>query len=224
MKLEEKNKAIALRKEGKSMSEIAKKIGVTKSSVSLWVRDVALTPAQRARLTSRGYSVDAVEKRRINRIANTRERHAILMEEAGNDIKSLSSRELWLIGIALYWGEGGKTQRSLARISNSDPAIIQLMMRFFREICKVPEEKFRGHVHTFSHRNANHAEKYWAEISHIPRKQFFKTYSKPSIASKNKKDSLPNGTFQIYACDTKLFLTIMGWIEKIKKLECAELP
>jgi len=26
------------------------------------------------------------------------------------------------------------------------------------------------------------------------------------------------GTFDIYVCDTKLFLTIMGWIERIKEL------
>jgi len=207
-----------MREKGLSMAEIAKKIGVTKSSVSLWVRDIQLTPTQRSQLTCRGFSVDAVEKRRINRIANTREKHAALMKDAGKDIEGLSLRELWLIGIALYWGEGGKTKTGMARISNSDPAVIRLMMRFFREICKVPEEKFRGHVNTFSHLNANHAEKYWSEISQIPRKQFFKTYSKQSIASKNKKDSLPNGTFQIYACDTKLFFTIIGWIEKIKEL------
>ena len=138
------------------------------------------------------------------------------MKEAGRDISSLSLHELWLIGIALYWGEGGKTHRGMARIANSDPAVIKIMMRFFREICNVPEEKFQGHVHTFSHLNAKKAETYWSGVSNIPVKQFYKTYVKQSIATKNKRDTLPYGTFQIYVCDTVLFYRIIGWIERVK--------
>ena len=68
------------------------------------------------------------------------------------------------------------------------------------------------------------AEKYWSEITNIPISQFYKTYSKPSVASKGKKDSLPFGTFDIYVCDTKLFLTIMGWIEGIKRFTIKQSP
>lgn len=217
MKRDEKNKAIVLRKKGESIGDIATKLHVAKSSVSVWVRDVPLTLLQRKKLSRNGYSIDAIEKRRIKRITTTRQNHALIREAARKDIKLLSTRELWLIGIALYWGEGGKTKTGMARIANSDPAVIRFMMRFFREVCKVPEKKFRGHVHTFSHLNIQHAEEYWSDISGIPRKQFFKTYAKPSIVSKNKKDSLPNGTFQIYVCDTILFLTIMGWIDGVKE-------
>ncbi len=217
MKRDQKNKAIILRKTGQPIGDIARTLNVAKSSVSIWVRDVPLTLLQRQKLSRNGYSLDAIEKRRIKRITTTRERHALIRNAAGKDIKTLSPRELWLIGIALYWGEGGKTKTGMARISNSDPLVITFMMRFFREICKVPESKFRGHVHTFSHLNIRQAEEYWSHISKIPRKQFFKTYAKPSIASKHKKDSLPNGTFQIYVCDTTLFLTIMGWIDGVKE-------
>ncbi len=216
MKSEEKRKAISLRQQGESIKDIAKKLHVAPSSISIWVRDVVLTIEQRQRLTRKGYSVDAIERRRIVRIGRTKQRHQNLMDSAATMIESISQRELWLIGIALYWGEGGKTNHGAARISNSDPAVIKIMMRFFREICKVPDEKFTCHVHTFSHLNAEKAEKYWSTISGIPRSNFYKTYSKPSIASKNKKDSLPYGTFQIYVNDTKLFFTIMGWIGKLK--------
>lgn len=200
------------------MRDIAAKLRVSKASVSLWVRDVTLTQDQRHKLNRSGYSVDAIEKRRINRLEKTRLQHEILMKQAGASIVSLSRRDLWLLGIALYWGEGGKTNKGMARISNTDPAVIQLMMRFFREICEVPEKKFRGHIHTFSHLKKEAAEKYWSKISEIPRGQFYKTYTKQSSASKNKRDKLPCGTFQIYVCDTKLFFKIMGWIERVKEL------
>lgn len=215
MKSIEKDKARALRKDGFSMRDIAKIIGVSKASVSLWVRDVMLTVEQRHKLTAQGYSVDAVEKRRVNRIANTQKRHRIVIDAAKERIQTLSKYELLLVGAALYWGEGGKTSKGMARLANSDPDVIRIMMRFFKEVCEVPPEKFRGHIHTFSHLNAKKAEKYWSEISGIPQKQFYKTYSKPSIASKGKKDSLPYGTFDIYVCDTRVFLTIKGWIERL---------
>lgn len=200
------------------MRDIATRLGVSKASVSLWVRDVSLTDVQRQKLSRNGVSVDVIEKRRASRLEGTRLKRAALMENAARDFHSLSPQMLLLIGIGLYWGEGGKTIRGGASLSNSDPAVIRFMMRFFREICKVPEEKFRGHVHTFSHLNAKKSEEFWSEISKIPKKQFYKTYAKPSIASKNKKDSLPFGTFQIYVHDTTLFFKVTGWIERIKEL------
>jgi hypothetical protein len=125
--------------------------------------------------------------------------------------------QLKLVGIILYLGEGGKTKR-MVRLANSDPEIIKIMMRFFREICNVPETKFSGYIHTFAHVDINKTEKYWSKITGIPRRRFYKTYIKPSSASQQKRNTLPFGTFDIYVCDTKLFLTIIGWIEKIKEL------
>lgn len=216
MKLKEKFEAVKLRTKGESLKEIAHKLKVAKSSVSFWVRDVELTQSQRAQLNARGFSIDAIEKRRISRIARTRKERGNAMKVAGDMISLISRRDLWLLGIALYWGEGGKTNHGSVRVSNSDPMVIKFMMRFFREICKVPENRFKGHIHTYSHLNKDQAEKYWSEVSDIPKEQFFKTYSKSSTVSKYKKDSLPHGTFQIYVNDTKLFLRIMGWIEKLK--------
>lgn len=217
MKRVERDQARELRIQGMSMNDISKKLGVSKASVSLWTRDVVLSEEQRKGLTARGYSISAIEKRRTNRIVNTQKRHKVIVDKAKKRIETLSKHELLLVGSALYWGEGGKTAKGMARIANSDPFVIKLMMRFFIEICEVKPEKFRGHVHTFSHLNAEAAEEYWSGVSGIPRSQFYKTYSKPSIASKGKKDSLPYGTFQIYVCDTTVFLTIKGWIEKLKE-------
>jgi predicted transcriptional regulator len=222
MKIDEKKKALTLRKKGESIRNIAKTLGVSKASVSIWVRDIVLSNEQKKTLTSNGFSVAAVEKRRVNRITNTQVRHNIIIDAAKKDINTLSRRELLLVGAAIYWGEGGKTKKAMATIANSDPHLIQFMMKFFNEICEVKPEKFRGQIHTHSHLSAVRAEKYWSSISGIPLKQFYKTYSKPSKASLNKRDRLPYGTFQIYVCDTKIFLSVMGWIEGLKKAIIAQ--
>ena len=56
---------------------------------------------------------------------------------------------------------------------------------------------------------------YWSGISQIPTKQFFKTSDQLSKSSKQKKDSLPYGTFSIYICDTSLFLKLSGWMQGV---------
>ncbi|MDO8659126.1 MAG: hypothetical protein Q7K54_00825 [Candidatus Parcubacteria bacterium] len=218
MKLVEKEKARTLRKKGYSINQIVKEAGFSKASVSLWVRDIVLTKEQKEKLSERGRSVESVERRRINRLFNEKQKRQVIIDEAKKDFTCISLNQLKLIGIILYLGEGGKTSRGMVRLANSDPIIIKIMMRFFREICKVPDNKFRASIHTFAHSNVYETEKYWSKISGISRSQFFKTYIKPSSASLQKRNTLPFGTFDIYVCDTKLFLTIMGWIEKIKEL------
>ncbi|NQV12859.1 MAG: hypothetical protein HQ530_00980 [Parcubacteria group bacterium] len=87
------------------------------------------------------------------------------------------------------------------------------MMLFFKEVCEVPKKKFRGHIYIHSHLNIKNALEYWHKISRIPKGQFFKTSIQKNRNKKSKKDSLPFGTFSIEICDTKLFLTIRGWIK-----------
>lgn len=215
MKFEEKKQAIALRKKGMAMGEIAKKINVSKSSISCWVRDIQLSAKQKNSLNKNGHSIDAIEKRRISRLANTTARHKFIYDQAYVEADLLKDNLLWSVGVSLYWGEGGKSQ-NLVRISNSDPAIIATMMKFFKVVCNVDPQKFRGHINTFQHANVKNTEMYWSKISGIPLNQFFKTYQKNSSASLHKRDTLPNGTLQIYVLDTKLYFRIIGWMDYLR--------
>ncbi len=216
MKFDEKKRAIVLRKKGVAMGDIAKELNVSKSSVSYWVRDVVLSTSQKNKLNKNGHSVEAIEKRRISRLANTASRHQIIREAALKEAQNLTQNLLWSVGVSLYWGEGGKSQ-NLVRISNSDPDVIITMMNFFMRVCGVSQDKFRGHINTFTHSDVKKTEKYWSNVSGIPRTQFFKTYQKNSSASLNKRETLPYGTVQIYVLDTKLYFRIMGWMDYIKK-------
>lgn len=216
MKLKEKQISRKLRKQGWSINEIHRKFGFAKGSVSLWVRDIELTPKQKQRLSKKGIKKEVIEKRRATRLKNEKTKKQIIINIAEKNINHLSKRELFLIGVSLYWAEGGKTG-SIVRFSNSDPAAIKIMMKFFRDICKIPESKFRGYIHIHPHLSVKKAEKYWSDISRISLKQFYKTYNKINKASKNKKDSLPFGTFDVYICSTELFLKIKGWTNGIIK-------
>jgi transcriptional regulator with XRE-family HTH domain len=216
MKVEEKKKVVVLRKQGISLGEIAKRVGVSKGSVSNWVRDVKLTARQREQLNKNGHSINVIEKRRNTRITNTQNKRESIIKKARAEVSQLQSDPLWCIGVALYWGEGGKTQQT-ARVSNSDPAVIRIMMRFFKKYSLVSREKYRAHVHTFSHNNAEKAVHYWSEISGIPTDKFFKTYVKQSSATKRKRQTLPFGTVQVYVHDSDFFFRLMGWMLEVKE-------
>ena len=215
MKLKEKLEARRLRSLGCSFGEIQKKLGVAKSSVSLWVRDIELTSEQKVGLSQKGIQKDIIERRRATRLKNESAKRQIIIDAANKEIKNISERELWLIGIMLYWAEGGKTRRGIVRFSNSDPEMIKIMMAFFRRICNVPEKKFRGYIHIHPHLDYKKAEEYWSHVSRIPLNKFFKTYRKMNPSSKNKRDNLPLGTFDIYVLSTELFLKILGWAKGV---------
>lgn len=217
MKVVEREKARKLRSHGKSINQIVAETGFAKGSVSLWVRDIVLSEKHKKGISLRGRSVASIEKRRLSRLFNQSEKERRIRESAKTDIQKISLHELKLIGTILYLGEGTK-RRGMVRVTNSDPGTIKIMMRFFREICMVPEQKFRAYVHTFSHADIEKTEQYWSKITSISRKRFYKTYIKPSVASLQKRKTLPYGTLDISICDTHLFHTIMGWIEKIKEL------
>ena len=218
MKLVEKERARNLRTKGYSINQIVKEAGLTKASVSVWVRDIVLTKEQKKGLSERGRSVESVEKRRINRLFNENKKRQLVIDLAKKDFTNISFDQLKLIGIILYLGEGAKTRRGIVAVANSDPSVIKIMVRFLKEVCCVPENKLRGHIHTFLHADIDKTEKYWSKVTGIPRSQFYKTYAKPSSASLQKRKTLPFGTFDLSVNNTTLFLTIMGWIEKIKQL------
>lgn len=215
MKAELRKQAILLREQGYAINYIAMQLGVAKSSVSVWVRNVALTESQKLELNKSAYSTQAIERRRVSRLANEFSKRQKIIDMAFSEVTDITLRELWLMGVMLYWAEGGKTQR-MFRFSNGDPEMISIMMNFLRLICKVDESKLRGYIHIHPHLDHVLAEKYWSDISQIPNHQFFKTYRKPNKGSAYKgRDTLPFGVFDIYVMDTRLFLKVSGWAQGI---------
>lgn len=219
MKTKEKKLARKFRKLGMSVGAIAVELKSSKSAVSRWVRDISLTEEQIDKLKSnqdRGRAKAANHPNSPKHVwGKIREK---IIQAAIKEIPSdYSLNTLKIVGIALYWAEGTKARRNIVHFSNSDPHMISLMMRFFRKICKVPEFKFRGVIHIHPHLNRQKALKHWSKISGIPVKQFHKTQTGISKVSKNKRDTLPLGTFGIVVSDTRMQSKIKGWIEGVEK-------
>lgn len=218
MKVEEREKARALRLRGWSVRAIAQKIKCSKSSISGWVRDIILTPGQIEQLKS---VQDKARARAANHPNSSRAKWERFRQNIINDARReipdrCSLENLGLIGTALYWAEGYTATRNLFVFANSDPAMIKLMISFLRKICRVPQDRLRGRVNIHPHLDIKKAQKYWARISEIPLKHFHKPLLAVSKASKYKRNTLPLGTFRVIVCDVALCSKIKGWIEGMK--------
>jgi len=146
MKFAEKVKATRLRQSGKSYREILKNISVSKSTLSLWLRDIYLTERQINNLRSKRQRAAylGAESNQNKRIRETEK----ILEDARKEAYLLMRNPLFISGLMLYWAEGDKSERlEMVKFTNADPLMIKLAMKWFREICKVDEIKFRICIH-----------------------------------------------------------------------------
>ena len=187
-KSKEKNKALELRQKGKSIKDIAKRLKIAKSTVSLWCRDIKLTPEQIQRLHEK--MVKSSYKGRMKGARIQYERRLKKIEawkrKGIERIGKLSNRDLLIAGLALYWGEGAKKKRGVS-FSNSDPEMIKFMTKFFRKVWKINKSRFTGYIGINKiHKNRiEEVENYWSRVTKIPREQFTKT---TLIKAKNRKN------------------------------------
>jgi len=216
MKNTEHKKAIELRKQGLTYSEINKLLGVSKGSLSQWLKTTAYMPRE-----------DVLKRRRLASVQNGQVLHQRKMQmisemraESKQEINSVSYETLRLLGILAYWCEGSKTKDSIVKFTNSDERLVQLMMRWFREVCKVPEEKLRIHLRIHQNTNQNVAKKHWAEITGVSLQQFHKITLKESESHGTRINQLSYGIASIIVCDTSLFYRIQGWIEALSNIVC----
>ncbi len=222
MRSKEKEKVLSrqLRKRGLSLKEIAQKLKVAKSSVSLWVKDVKLTKLQIRFLSHKVHLREIIEKRVETRLKNEKAKRQKIINiyKKGMSKMKISQDKLILLGSALYWAEGGKSDKNrMFNFYNSDPEMIKVMLVFLRRVCKIPEQKLRGHLHIHPHMDVAQVEKFWSNITNIPLSQFYKTNLAQSKASKNTRNNLPYGTFSIQICSTDLYLKMLAWIEAIRE-------
>jgi intein-encoded DNA endonuclease-like protein len=146
-KLEEKLKARKLRKQGLSYKEIIEKVKVSKDTISRWCRDIKLTDKQLLRLYEKKKSaglrgcIIGAKKQQEKRELLTKQ----LFQQGIEEIGKLSKRERFIIGVALYAGEGTKTDRR-CEFANSDPRLIKFMSNWFKEFCGFSLIKFRGAI------------------------------------------------------------------------------
>ncbi len=226
-----KQKAIQLRLEGKSYTEILKQLQLkSKGTLSVWFRELKL-PAKSKRLleknTARATERGLLEFNR-KRSQLVQEQNETAYRIGCGEVGKITERELLVLGAALYWGEGTKYERKNGSIAlvftNSDPEMILVFMEFLRRILKIPEERIRAGIHMYSQAETDiqKTRQYWSEITNLPAARFYISQLVSGASSlKRDKKRLPYGTLAIRVNDRKIFFRVKGMmrglIEGLKK-------
>lgn len=174
---EKKIMALEMRRNGASYSMIKERVGVSKSTLSLWLRDMPL-PEERIR-ELRDFSETRIERTRETKRRKKEVRLENVRKVAREKIGKLSERELFLAGLFLYWGEGAKTQSTQLGISNTDPAVLQFFISWMESL-GVSREHLRIYIHLYSDMDIQKELQYWSKTLSLPLSQFRKPYIKKS--------------------------------------------
>jgi hypothetical protein len=208
----EKQKALAMRAEGMSYSQIKGALGVSKSSLSLWLREYPLSAERVSELRAKS-------PQRIERFRNTMsaKREAVLdciYEEAGKAIGQLSDRDIFIAGLFLYWGEGDKKGDTFS-VSNTDPNVIRFFMKWARAL-GVPEHKFSVVLHLYIDMNERQEQEYWSKITGVPLARFTRSYIKKStLVGLTYKNGFRHGTCMVRVFDRYLARSVLMGIKYI---------
>jgi hypothetical protein len=211
--------ALAMRSEGRSYREIREVVGVAKSTLSLWLRDVPLTDEQRLALALRSSEGASLRARSIR--AAAAQRRARIQGEAREQISQLSESELFVAGVVAYWAEGCKNKpwRTGQGVTfmNSDPSFIELFLRWLTLVGVEPDRlRFRLMIHESA--DVPGSLRFWSEVVGAPAEAFRKTTLKthnPKTIRKNVGEDY-HGCLIVYVSrSAELNLQIAGWCEGI---------
>lgn len=183
-KVTEQQLARELRAQSWTLKEIAEELGVSKSSASVWVRGVDLVPKPRMRGHS-GCRPHPLTIRKEAEIERCR-------EEGDAFIGEVSDRDLTMFALALYAGEGSKTDGSVV-FSNSDPVLMRIFIKWFRSHFDLDESRLRTRLCLHADLDLAAAIAFWSSVTGVPQAQFNKPY-------RAVVDETMRGNRHVYGC------------------------
>jgi hypothetical protein len=206
--------------EGWSIKRIAREVQAAQSTVSLWVRDIELTPEQRHALR------DWAEEARRNGNARTTERARGVRRDAQEEgrRRAREGDPLHLTGCMLYWAEGSKAKNHVEFV-NSDLGMVELFVRFLRECYDVPNDRILLTCNCFTDNGLNleEIESWWLDQLGLDRRSLRRsTVNTPSRASRGKHRVLLYGTAKVTVHSTAIVQSIYGAIQEYAGIERPE--
>jgi len=216
MKTEQRELARTIRRlEGAPIKEIARRVGVAPSSVSVWVRDIELTPAQEEELLRRNPAYNRQLSGTAIQAANRRAER-VAYQEAGRQL-ALQRDSCHVAGCMLYWAEGEKDRNAL-RFYNSDPEMVRFFVFFLKKYFDLRDEEIKISCSLFTDhlQRQREIEQFWLDVAQLSERSLCKSYV--NVYSKHSKkkriNRLPYGTVRGTVCRTRIVQSIFGSIQE----------
>ncbi len=202
---------------------IAAQLGVSKSSVSHWVRAIELTTEQQAALLA----TNPARNGQLLGMRVRRERwraRRIAAQEHGRAL-ARQADPVHRGGCMLYWAEGSKG-RNVVQLANADADLLGTLPEFLRTCYGVPNEAVTLSVNCFlgNGLELDEIQEWWlARLALAPSRLRQAVVNRPSSASKRLKgNTLPYGTARIAVHSTFIVQSIYGAIQEYAGIDRPE--
>ena len=181
-----------------SMSQIANKLACSVNKVDYWMRR---------------YDIPRRTRSEALYALNNPNGDPFLLKSS----MDANDRELYGIGMGLYWGEGTKASKNSVRIGNSDPGVILIFMRFLEQIYNVKKDVLRFGMQLFTDCDTERALDYWCNKLSVNRSQFYKIHVTISgrIGTYRKKNEY--GVVTLYFHNTRLQKMLVDQINNMPR-------
>ncbi len=164
-----REKAAKLRKRGYSYSYISTETGLSKSTLSYHLHEIPYKPND-ATIKSIGV---ARAKSGFTKAKSKKESFFEARKQAKLDIGKISQRDLFMLGLGVYIGEGSKTH-DIIRVVNTDYRVINLFIEWL-SVMGYTRANFAIRVHLYPDSNIKESELFWSMKTGLSLRQFQKT-------------------------------------------------
>lgn len=200
VKTEIKKQAIYLRKNGYSLSKISGILNISKSTCSIWLKNVVLD--KRAKQLIHNTEISARAKAIQTRSERRKERDSLLFKNAEKIVNETPDRtglNKIFCGL-LYAAEGEKNSGRIA-FTNSDPDLVRTFLILLRKSYTINEHKFYAMLHLHPYHDINKQQLFWAKVTGISKNKMY-IFKKKKSKTARKVDY--QGCISIRYCDVNI--------------------
>lgn len=174
-----KPRAIILRRRGASIRDIEMRLGVSRSTLSGWLKQVPLSPKHLRRLQKRHKQslMQARAQAVIWHNAEKQKRLVFAQQEAMAVLHAVDNAQKTLeIALAmLYLGEGTKRHKGLV-LGNANPDVLLFFISALQKLYKIDVHRLRCELHLRADQKSNTEKIYWSKALTLPQTCFKAVY------------------------------------------------
>jgi transcriptional regulator with XRE-family HTH domain len=204
--------AVQFRKRGFTLEEIAKICDVSKSTVSKWLKNNAISESVTKQNKKRAGLENAKRLKLMNKARSSERAHRYkeVVRSAETEYKHYKNNPLFVAGVMLYLTQGDMRDEHQIRLSGKEEKAHRLFIKFTTEYLGVAKTDIRFWILLYKGQSEEVCMKRWKASTTLPYSQFYKNQY---INTKKTKETLHNGVGNTIIASTVLKHKLIRWIE-----------
>jgi transcriptional regulator with XRE-family HTH domain len=181
MKVAEREMAVRLRLEKKlGYGEIAKRVGVSKSTLSRWLEDLPLSDFRIRELRTKAWGKGEAKRERFRQSMRKKRaaREQRVYEAAREELQAPAEQALYIAGLMLYAAEGDKKTRYEIAFANTDYVMVRFFADWLVQFLGVDRARLKIQLHMYENRDVRKEERFWLRALGFKKSQLCKTQVK----------------------------------------------